>query len=70
MGRARFAELLARHDVKLGTLTRYDLGPFALQEEMRLAAQLGASMIVRGSRGPVGLAGASSRRLGSTSSRR
>jgi sugar phosphate isomerase/epimerase len=57
MGRGQFAELLARHGVRLGVLTRYDLGPFALQEEMRLAAQLGASMIVCGSRGPAGLAG-------------
>ena len=57
MGQARFAELLVRHGVKLGILTHYDLGPFALQEEMRLAAQLGASMIVCGSGGPAGLAG-------------
>jgi sugar phosphate isomerase/epimerase len=55
MGHNRFAELLERHGVKLGIVTRYDLGPFSLQEEMRFAKKFGASMIICGAKGPTGL---------------
>jgi len=52
MGYKRFTEMLNQHGIKLGILTRYDLGPFDLEDEMRVAKRLGASMVVCGSRGP------------------
>lgn len=57
MGAARFAELLRRHDVTLGCITQFPLGPFRLQEELRLAEQLGCHTIVTGAEGPKGLKG-------------
>lgn len=57
MGHDRFAELLRRHDVQLGCITRYDLGPFGLQEEMAVCRKLGGSVLVCGSRGPKNLQG-------------
>ena len=57
MGEARFAELIAKYDVKLGCITQYPLGPFALTDEMRLAQRLGCQTIVTGSKGPKGLSG-------------
>lgn len=57
MGRQEFAAMLKRHRVKLGMLTHYDLGPFKLQDEMRLAGELGASVIICGSKGPRNLRG-------------
>ncbi|MGB4728770.1 MAG: sugar phosphate isomerase/epimerase family protein [Thermogutta sp.] len=55
LGPDRFEELLRRHGVQLGCLTRYDLGPFALADEIRLAARLKCPLIVTGARGPTGL---------------
>lgn len=55
LGVDRFQELLDRHGVQLGCLTRYDLGPFALADEIRLAGRLKCSLIVTGARGPTGL---------------
>lgn len=57
MGEEKFAALLEKHGVKLGCLTQYKLGPFGLQEEMRLAQRLGCPTIVTGGRGPRGLKG-------------
>ena len=57
MGNAAFAALLATHGVGLGISTRFDLGPFGLEEEMAFAQELGASLIVTGSTGPKELAG-------------
>ena len=57
MGNAAFAALLATHGVGLGISTRFDLGPFGLEEEMAFAQEFGASLIVTGSTGPKGLAG-------------
>jgi sugar phosphate isomerase/epimerase len=57
MGEEAFAELLQRHDVVLGCLTQYKLGPFALADEMRLAQRLGCHTIVTGGSGPKGLQG-------------
>lgn len=51
MGEEQFMALLAEHDVKLGMTTRYDLGPFKLQDEIPLAGRLGARIIIAGSRG-------------------
>lgn len=35
MGHQQFAEMLKQHRIKLGILTRYDLGPFELKDEIR-----------------------------------
>lgn len=58
MGEEKFAALLKRHQVTLGCITQYKLGPFGLQDEMRLAQRLGCATIVTGGRGPRGLKGA------------
>ena len=57
MGNDAFAALLATHGVGLGISTRFDLGPFGLEEEMAFARKFGASLIVTGSKGPKGLVG-------------
>ncbi|MBM4001060.1 MAG: sugar phosphate isomerase/epimerase [Planctomycetes bacterium] len=57
LGESKFAEMLKRHDVTLGCLTQYPLGPFGLADEMRLAGRLGCRTIVTGARGPKGLNG-------------
>lgn len=49
MGFDRFAQMLAEHELRLGIITRYDLGPYKLQEEMKLIQQLGGDLIVTGS---------------------
>ncbi len=58
LGEERFAELLKKHNVKLGCITQYALGPFGLTEEFQLARRFGCQMIVTGGEGPKGLAGA------------
>ena len=62
LGEAKFASLLRKSNVQLGCITQYKLGPFGLQEEMRLAGRLGCRTIVTGGRGPRGLAGAELKR--------
>ncbi|WP_417731509.1 sugar phosphate isomerase/epimerase family protein [Rosistilla oblonga] len=57
MGEEAFATLLKQHNVPLGCITQYKLGPFGLQDEMRLAQRLGCSTIVTGGKGPKGLQG-------------
>lgn len=57
MGEEAFAALLKKHDVTLGCITQYKLGPFGLQDEMRLAQRLGCPLIVTGGSGPKGLHG-------------
>jgi sugar phosphate isomerase/epimerase len=57
MGEAKFVELLKRHQVTLGCITQYPLGPFGLQNELRLAQRLGCQTIVTGAKGPVHLKG-------------
>jgi methionine-R-sulfoxide reductase len=56
-GETRFAAMLRHWGVQLGCLTQYALGPFALQDEMRLAQRLGCRLIVTGAKGPRGLQG-------------
>ena len=58
MGHDKFVALLKEHGVKLGILTHYDLGPFGLQKEMKVAGKLGGSMVICGGQGPTGLKGA------------
>ena len=50
MGHDRFLELLREHDVQLGMITRYDLGPFGLQQEMHVLKKFGGQVIVCGAR--------------------
>jgi sugar phosphate isomerase/epimerase len=57
MGHQKFAAMLELHSIKLGILTRYDLGPFALKDEILVAKKLGGSMVICGSRGPGNLKG-------------
>ena len=57
MGNDAFAELLATHGIGLGISTRFDLGPFGLEEEMAFCHEFGASLIVTGSTGPKDLTG-------------
>lgn len=58
MGEELFGRLLEKHSVKVGCITQYPLGPFGLQEEMRLAKRLGCELLVTGGDGPKGFAGA------------
>jgi len=57
MGEEKFATLLKSQGVTLGCITQYKLGPFGIQNEMRMAKRLGCSTIVCGGRGPKGLKG-------------
>ncbi len=58
MGHEKFAALLERHQVKLGCLTHYDLGPFKLQDEMRVGQKFGNKVVICGGSGPKKLKGA------------
>ncbi|MEN6495155.1 MAG: sugar phosphate isomerase/epimerase family protein [Thermoguttaceae bacterium] len=58
LGTEAFGRLLDTHHVRLGMTTRYDLGPFRLQDELRLVAKLGGRLVVTGSAGPKDVAGA------------
>jgi len=49
MGQDAFVALLEQHDVRLGMITRYDLGPYKLADELKIAGALGARIIVTGS---------------------
>lgn len=57
MGEQKFAAMLSQHGISLGCITQYKLGPFGLQDEMRLAKRLGCETIVTGAKGPKGLKG-------------
>jgi sugar phosphate isomerase/epimerase len=57
MGEELFTSLLKNHQVEIGCITQYPLGPFGLQEEMKLAKRLGCPLIVTGGEGPKGLTG-------------
>ncbi len=57
MGEEKFAALLRDHNVTLGCITQYKLGPFGLRDEMQLAARLGCQTIVTGGKGPADLQG-------------
>ena len=58
MGHEAFAELLARHGVKVGIFTHYDLGPFGLQPDMAVGQKFGARIFITGASGPRDLKGA------------
>ena len=57
LGEEKFAEMLKAHDITLGCITQYKLGPFGLQNEMKLASRFGCGTMVTGGRGPKGLKG-------------
>ncbi|QDU45045.1 Xylose isomerase-like TIM barrel [Symmachiella dynata] len=57
LGEEKFVELLKQNDVTLGCITQYPLGPFGLQDEMRLASRLGCPTMVTGGSGPKDLKG-------------
>lgn len=57
MGEEAFAAMLKQHGVKLGCSTRYDLGPFGLQEEMKFVSRLGGDLLICGGQGPKNLKG-------------
>ncbi|MBC8245572.1 MAG: TIM barrel protein [Verrucomicrobia bacterium] len=59
MGHDQFRALLKQHDVRLGCITRYDLGPYNLQPEMKVCAKLGGDLLICGGSGPKGLSGGS-----------
>jgi len=49
MGHEAFLDLLDAHDVEVGIITRYDLGPHGLRDEMKVVQSLGGDLIVTGS---------------------
>ena len=57
LGESLFSKLLKQHNVSLGCITQYKLGPFGLQEEMRIAQRLGCRTMVTGGSGPKNLQG-------------
>ncbi len=54
MGHERVAEMLAEHDVQLGMITRYDLGPYRLAEEMPVLRRFGGKLLVCGAKNQPG----------------
>lgn len=58
MGEDLFLSMLQKHKVQVGCLTQYPLGPFRLQDDMRLAKRLGCPLIITAGTGQKGLAGA------------
>jgi len=58
MGHEKFKQLLDEHGVEVGIFTRYDLGPQKIAEELPVAGDYGARIVVTGSGGPKGLSGA------------
>jgi sugar phosphate isomerase/epimerase len=52
MGDTAFAALLQAHRVKLGSSTRYPLGPTGLQDELAWTKRLGGELVITGSRPP------------------
>ena len=57
LGEEKFVAMMAENKIKLGCITQYKLGPFGLQDEVRLAQRLGCRTIVTGGSGPTGLKG-------------
>lgn len=51
IGHDKFAEMLKQHGITLGCMTRYDLGPFGLKDEVLITRKLGGSIIVTGGKG-------------------
>ncbi|MEO2017562.1 MAG: sugar phosphate isomerase/epimerase family protein [Fuerstiella sp.] len=58
MGEKLFSSLLQKYGVSLGCISQFKLGPFGLQNEMKVAQRLGCRTIVTGGSGPRNLTGA------------
>jgi sugar phosphate isomerase/epimerase len=52
MGHDAFAALLKKHKTRLGSISPYRKGPFALADELRVTAKLGGTLVICGSQGP------------------
>jgi len=52
MGHEAFAALLKAHKTRLGAISPYKNGPFALADELRVVAKLGGTLAISGSQGP------------------
>ena len=61
MGLDACAALLEKAGVPLLMTTRYDLGPFGLQDEIGVLRRFGGRLVVTGSRGPKNVAGQEAR---------
>lgn len=57
LGEERFVRMLKDNKTTLGCITQYKLGPFNLQDEMRLAQRLGCHTMVTAGKGKIGLRG-------------
>lgn len=57
IGEAKFAEMLQHHGIGLSCITQYKLGPFGIDQELRLAGRFGCPTIVTGGKGPKNLSG-------------
>lgn len=57
LGEDLFAKMLAKHKLSLGCITQYKLGPFGLQNEMKLAKRFGCKTMVTSGKGRKGLKG-------------
>ena len=55
MGTDKVAELLKKHNVKLGSFTCFKYGVFGMQPEMKLVKSLGGDLVICNSGGPRGL---------------
>lgn len=51
IGHEKFAAMLKEHGITFGGTTRYDLGPFALADEIAVVKKLGGQFIVTGGAG-------------------
>lgn len=58
IGESKFADMLQQHDIRMTGITQYKLGPFGIDDELRLAGRFGCKTIVTGGKGPKNLAGA------------
>jgi sugar phosphate isomerase/epimerase len=56
-GRERLSATLRRHGVSLALTTRFDIGPYGLDEEIGFVASHGGRLIVTGAKGQAGLTG-------------
>jgi len=57
LGEEAFAALLKKHGARVGSSTRYPLGPFKLQEEMAWVKKHGGDLVICGCTGPKDPAG-------------
>ena len=61
LGEEAFAALLKKHGVRVGSSTRYPLGPFKLQEEMAWVKKHGGNLVICGCVGPKNPEGAAAK---------